>query len=67
MKDEIQVLGIEHIYLTVSSLTVSEPFYDALLVEVLGFRKSTFAFGNEPHINYYNRHFGLVQVLRPGR
>lgn len=65
MNDQIDVLGIEHIYLTVSSLTISEPFYDTLLVEVLGFRKSKFAFGNEPHINYYNRHFGLV--LRPAR
>jgi glyoxylase I family protein len=65
MNDQIQVLGIEHIYLTVSSLTVSEPFYDALLVEVLGFRKSKFAFGDKSHINYYNRHFGLV--LRPAR
>lgn len=65
MKDNVEVLGIEHIYLTVSSLTISEPFYDTLLVEVLGFRKSKFAFGNEPHINYYNRHFGLV--LRPAR
>ncbi|MFA7293027.1 MAG: VOC family protein [Rhodocyclaceae bacterium] len=65
MKDKVEVLGIEHLYLTVSSLTVSEPFYDKLLVDVLGFRKSTFAFGNEPHINYFNRHFGLV--LRPAR
>ena len=65
MKDTIAVLGLEHLYLTVSSLEASEPFYDALLVEVLGFRKSKFAFGDEPHINYYNRHFGLV--LRPAR
>lgn len=65
MKDTIAVLGLEHIYLTVSSLAVSEPFYDALLVEVLGFRKSKFAFGDEAHINYTNRHFGLV--LRPAR
>lgn len=65
MNEKVEVLGIEHIYLTVSSLTLSEPFYDVLLVDVLGFRKSKFAFGDEPHINYYNRHFGLV--LRPAR
>ncbi len=61
----VDVLGLEHIYLTVSSLAVSEAFYDTLLVEVLGFRKSQFTLGDEPHINYTNRHFGLV--LRPAR
>ena len=65
MNEPVEVLGLEHIYLTVSSLAVSEAFYDALLVDVLGFRKSKFALGDEPHINYYNRHFGLV--LRPAR
>lgn len=65
MNEPIEVLGLEHIYLTVSSLAVSEAFYDALLVDILGFRKSRFAFGDEPHINYFNRHFGLV--LRPAR
>lgn len=65
MTDTIEVLGLEHIYLTVGSPAVSEAFYDTLLVDVLGFRKSTFRFGDEPHINYFNRHFGLV--LRPAR
>jgi len=65
MNEPVDVLGLEHIYLTVSSLAVSEAFYDTLLVEVLGFRKSTFALGDEPHINYFNRHFGFV--LRPAR
>jgi len=65
MNEPVDVLGLEHIYLTVSSLAVSEAFYDTLLLEVLGFRKSKFALGDEPHINYFNRHFGLV--LRPAR
>jgi len=65
MNEPVEVLGLEHIYLTVSSPAVSEAFYDTLLVDVLGFRKSKFALGDEPHINYYNRHFGLV--LRPAR
>ena len=65
MNEKIEVLGIEHIYLTVSSLNNSERFYDTLLVDVLGFRKAKFAFGDEAHINYCNRHFGLV--LRPAR
>lgn len=65
MNEPVEVLGLEHIYLTVSSPAVSEAFYDTLLVDVLGFRKSKFVLGDEPHINYYNRHFGLV--LRPAR
>jgi len=65
MNEPVEVLGLEHIYLTVSSPAVSEAFYDTLLVDVLGFRKSKFALGEEPHINYFNRHFGLV--LRPAR
>ncbi len=65
MNEPVELLGLEHIYLTVSSPAVSEAFYDTLLVDVLGFRKSKFALGDEPHINYYNRHFGLV--LRPAR
>lgn len=65
MNEPVEVLGLEHIYLTVSSPAVSEAFYDTLLVDVLGFRKSKFALGDEAHINYFNRHFGLV--LRPAR
>jgi catechol 2,3-dioxygenase-like lactoylglutathione lyase family enzyme len=59
------VIGIDHIYLTVSNLDVSERFYDRLLLDTLGFRKNTFNLGGDPHIQYYNRHFGIV--LRPAR
>src|SRR5262245_15224637 len=31
----------------------------------LGFRKNRFELGGEPHVQYYNRHFGYV--LRPAR
>jgi catechol 2,3-dioxygenase-like lactoylglutathione lyase family enzyme len=60
-----EVIGIDHIYLTVSSLERSEPFYDQLLVETLGFRKSRFDLAGDPHVQYYNRLFGIV--LRPAR
>ncbi|MEJ2622783.1 MAG: VOC family protein [Candidatus Thiodiazotropha sp.] len=59
----INVIGIDHIYITVSDLNRSENFYDLVLLEVLGFRKSKFALGGEEHIQYFNRHFGYV--LRP--
>jgi catechol 2,3-dioxygenase-like lactoylglutathione lyase family enzyme len=58
------VTGIDHVYITVADLVRAEAFYDRVMA-VLGFRKSTFAIGGEPHVQYFNRHFGYV--LRPGR
>lgn len=62
-----EVIGIDHIYITVTDLAQSEPFYDLVLMQTLGFRKNKFPLGErgEPHIQYYNRHFGFV--LRPAR
>jgi len=59
-----EVIGIDHLYITVSDLERSEKFYDAVMT-VLGFRKSRFQLGGEKHIQYYNRYFGYV--LRPAR
>lgn len=61
----VEVIGIDHVYITVSDLRASEDFYDRALVQVLGFRKNAFALAGEPHIQYFNRHFGYV--LRPAR
>ena len=58
------IIGLDHIYINVRDMQRSEQFYDCVLA-VLGFRKSTFAINGEPHIQYYNRHFGYV--LRPAR
>ena len=58
-----EVIVIDHIYITVSDLSRSEMFYDRVLQDTLGFRKNKFKLGGEPHIQYYNRHFGYV--LRP--
>lgn len=60
-----EITGIDHIYITVSDLQRAEPFYDRVLLETLGFRKSQFVLGGDPHIQYFNRHFGYV--LRPAR
>jgi catechol 2,3-dioxygenase-like lactoylglutathione lyase family enzyme len=60
-----EVIGLEHIYLTVSDLEASERFYDQVMQKALGFRKSRFTLAGAPHIHYFNRHFGLV--LRPSR
>ncbi|MET0517573.1 MAG: VOC family protein [Burkholderiaceae bacterium] len=60
-----EVIGIDHIYVSVSDPARSEAFYDLLLKDTLGFRKNRFALHGEPHVQYYNRLFGYV--LRPAR
>lgn len=59
-----EIIGIDHIYVTVSDMERSERFYDAVMA-ALGFRKNEFAMGSERHVQYYNRHFGYV--LRPAQ
>jgi len=59
------VIGIDHIYITVSDLEASEQFYDRVMIRTLGFRKNKFSVAGDPHIQYFNRHFGFV--LRPSR
>lgn len=58
------VIGIDHIYLTVSDLSASERFYD-IVMEVLEFQKNSFEIAGDPHVQYYNREFGIV--IRPAR
>jgi len=59
-----EVIGIDHIYITVSGIAKSEQFYDVVM-SALGFRKNHFQLDGENHIQYYNRHFGYV--LRQAR
>lgn len=59
------VIGIDHIYLAVSDLVRSEAFFDVVFAQVLGFRKNSFVLGGDPHVQYFNRHFGYV--LRPSK
>jgi glyoxylase I family protein len=58
-----EVIGIDHIYITVSDLSRSAAFYDHVLQDTLGFHKNEFVIDGDPHIQYFNRHFGFV--LRP--
>ena len=60
-----EVCGIDHIYLSVSDLARAELFYDQVLLQCLGFRKSHFSLAGDAHIQYFNRYFGFV--LRPAR
>lgn len=59
------VTGIDHVYFSVSDLPRAEAFYDRVLGSVLGFRKNHFTLAGDPHVQFYNRHFGIV--LRPAR
>ena len=59
---DIEVIGIDHIYIAVSNLGRSESFYDKAM-NILGFRKNEFLNEGDRHVQYYNRHFGFV--LRP--
>jgi len=60
----IEVIGIDHIYLTVSDFEKSEMFYDRIMT-ILGFQRSKGSIGGDPHIHYFNRHYGFS--LRPAR
>ena len=59
-----EVIGIDHIYISVSDLARAETFYDQVM-PILGFRKNSFTIDDDPHIQYFNRHFGYV--LRPAK
>jgi catechol 2,3-dioxygenase-like lactoylglutathione lyase family enzyme len=60
-----EVIGIDHLYISVSSIERSQAFYDKVFVDVLGFRKNSFVLAGDAHVQNYNRHFGYV--LRPAR
>ena len=60
----IEVIGIDHLYVSVTDLACSETFYDRIM-PVLGFLKNSFLNEGDRHVQYYNRHFGFV--LRPAR
>ena len=59
------VLGIDHVYFSVSDLAESERFYDGVLVDALGHVKVHAPVGGDPHAHYINRHFSIA--LRPAR
>jgi glyoxylase I family protein len=61
----MRVIGLDHVYLAVRDLAVSEPFYDRVLGETLGFRKLRAPIGGDEHVHYYNRHYGIS--IRPAR
>ncbi len=62
MQKQPIIIGIDHIYISVQDMKVSEAFYDKVMFE-LGFRKNTFEIDGEHHVQFFCRHFGFV--IRP--
>ena len=60
----VEVIGIDHVFVTVRDLRASEAFYDRVM-GVLGFRKWEAPISGDPHVIYYNRSFAYS--LRPAR
>jgi catechol 2,3-dioxygenase-like lactoylglutathione lyase family enzyme len=56
VSSKAEVIGIDHVYVTVSDLRASEVFYDRVMIEALGFRKNHFTLAGDPHVQYFNRH-----------
>jgi catechol 2,3-dioxygenase-like lactoylglutathione lyase family enzyme len=50
----IDVIALDHLYLSVSDFERSQKFYDAVM-KALGFYKGTLAIAGEPHAHYFNR------------
>ena len=61
---EIEVIGLDHIYISVADMIRSEAFYDTAL-KILGFRKAIRPIGGQPHIHYFNR--CLRYTIRPAQ
>ncbi len=63
----VEVIGIDHVYLAVRDLAASEAFFDRVMLGVLGYRKGAMPIGGDPHLHYFNRHFGFsIRPARPG-
>ena len=61
---DLDVTGVDHLYLAVADFVRSEAFYDRVMA-VLGFRKGTLPIGGERHAHYFNR---VMQIsIRPAR
>ena len=60
----VEVIGIDHVYVTVRDLRRSEGFYERVM-PILGFRRGNGSIGGDPHVFYHGRQ--LVYALRPAR
>ncbi len=62
--DAPRIVGLDHVYLSVTDMARSEPFYDAVM-QALGFRKGDKPIAGERHAHYFNP---VTQItIRPAR
>jgi catechol 2,3-dioxygenase-like lactoylglutathione lyase family enzyme len=59
---KVDVVALDHIYVTVADLAVAEAFYDPVM-RLLDFRKGRAPVAGEPHRHYYNR--VMAYSIRP--
>ena len=59
---DVEVIGLDHVYLAVSDFEHSIRFYDAVF-SALGFKKGELPISGEPHAHYFNR--SLQLSIRP--
>jgi catechol 2,3-dioxygenase-like lactoylglutathione lyase family enzyme len=59
---DVEVIGLDHVYLAVSDFARARRFWDALL-GALGFRSGETRIAGEPHVHYWNR--ALQISIRP--
>jgi catechol 2,3-dioxygenase-like lactoylglutathione lyase family enzyme len=60
----IDVLALDHLFISVSDFERSQKFYDGVM-QALGFYKGTLAIAGEPHAHYFNR--VMQYSVRPAR
>jgi glyoxylase I family protein len=58
----VEVVGLDHVYVSVCDLARSEAFYDPVM-RLLDFRKGTLAVGGDAHVHYFNR--VMQYTIRP--
>lgn len=60
----MEVIGLDHIDLSVSDMQRAERFYDQVM-QLLGFRKGDKPIAGEPHVHYFDR--SLQLTIRPSK
>jgi catechol 2,3-dioxygenase-like lactoylglutathione lyase family enzyme len=62
--ERIEVVGLDHLYLTVADMARSEPWYDTVF-GLLDYRKIDVPIAGDPHAHYFNR---VMQIsIRPAK
>jgi catechol 2,3-dioxygenase-like lactoylglutathione lyase family enzyme len=63
-RTNVDVVGLDHLYIAVSDFGRSEAFYDRVMA-LLGFRKGDKRIADEPHAHYFNR--VMQYTIRPAK